>query len=163
MSALISDVLIRLDTIESLVSHLDKHADEVSAWSVGQQFVHVISATSAFSVMLLRDRKSAGSADQNPFKDPILDSGVFPRGVVNAPKGLDNPAQPVASTLLRDILKCRNRVEKLPSLSPDTVATHHLLGEMTRDEVIRFLRIHLDHHLAIVRDILAEHDVTLEQ
>lgn len=161
MSASTTEVLKRLDTIEDLSPHLEAFSAEVSNWTVGQQVDHVISATSAFSVLLLREKKSDGSAEVSPLKGPILTSGVFPRGVVKAPVGLDNPSQLNTTALSKALLKCRNRVVKLNDLPMDAVATHHLLGEMTRDEVIRFLTIHLDHHLAIIRDILAKLDVDI--
>ncbi len=159
MNANIAQILLRLDSIDSLIPHLHLQSDAVSAWSVGQQIDHVISATSTFSVLLLRDRRSDGKAEKNAFKDPVLSKGAFPRGVIKAPKGLDNPSQPEPIPLSRAILKCRTRVSKLEGLSAEAVATHQLMGEMSRDEIIRFLIIHLDHHLAIIQDILADHNI----
>lgn len=150
----IPSLLERLDRITAFHKHLAVINPGVSNWSIGQQAEHVVRATSAFTVLILRNRVSDGNAEVKPIKDALLSRGFIPRGAAEAPEGTHPAADTDPAQLYQLLLKTRNRVERLIEVDPDAVAVHPYLGEMKRDEIIRFMVIHLDHHLSIMREIL---------
>ena len=151
----------RLAQIEGLLVDLEDQIPQchlrsttVSKWSVGQQVEHVLKATSAFAVLLLRNRSAGRSGLQNPLKDTVLQKGSFPRGLVQAPD-VTQPSENPSEASLHDLLrKTRNRVGRLEHSDRDSVAHHPYLGDMSCDEVVEFLAIHLRHHLSIIREIV---------
>lgn len=148
-----ADIQVRLDEVETFIPDWQVRADSVSKWSIGQQVEHILKATSAFTVMLLRDRVSSGEHDELPLKRLFMRKKMIPRGRIESPE-VALPAPDTNQKALESLLlKCRKRVSRLSEVSEDAVAMHPYLGEMTRDEIVEFLSIHLDHHLAIMRDI----------
>lgn len=143
-----------LDLLESHLGSRNLRRSDVSDWSVGQQIEHVLKATSAFTVMALRNRQPDGTGIQKQLKGLLLKRDSFPRGVANAPDVSipgDSTPEAVLNTLL---LNTRNRITRLEEVSATAVAHHPYLGEMDRDEAIHFMAIHLEHHLSIIEDIV---------
>ena len=154
MNTLIDNLHSEIDRIAASVPSAALRSKHVSDWSIGQHIEHVAKATSAFAVTLLRHRSSSLPLDENPWKSVLLERGVFPRGVVEAPKFTLPGERTDRSVLETLLLKTRNRISKLQDLSPDVAANHHYLGTMQRDEAIAFMAIHLRHHISIIEDIL---------
>ena len=150
----VETILERLNALSSYFAHTDCRNDAVSDWSVGQQAEHVIRATSAFTVMILRNRPTDGSQPEVALKHRLLERGSIPRGIAKAPEPTLPGEHPSPIDLDSLLLKCRNRVERLSGVDPQSVAIHPYLGEMKRDEILQFLIIHLDHHLSIIKDIM---------
>jgi len=147
-------ILSALQEVESFIPSWQQKDESVSNWTVGQQIEHVLKATSAFTVMILRDRKADGSGIHKQLKGLLLQRGSFPRGIAKAPD-ISMPADATPATgLTARLHKTRNRVSKLPDVSASAVAHHHYLGEMDRDEAVAFMAIHLEHHIKIIRDIV---------
>lgn len=146
--------MVALEKLENHVESWQVQDVSVSAWSVGQQIEHVLKATSTFTVMLLRNRQPDGSGIQKQLKGILLRRDSFPRGVAKAPDvslpGENTPEEALKSLLL----KTRTRISRLDAVSPTAVAHHPYLGEMSRDEALQFMAIHLEHHLSIIRDIV---------
>jgi len=142
------------DKIEFYLASWQVRDVDVSAWAVGQHIEHVLKATSTFTVMLLRNRQPDGSGIQKQLKGILLQRDSFPRGVAKAPDvslPADNTPEEALAQLL---LKTRNRIGRLETVSSTSVAHHPYLGEMVRDEAVHFIAIHLDHHLSIIEDIV---------
>ena len=154
MSPYINDVLAEIDRAESFLPFATHLVPAVSDWTVGQQIEHAAKATSAFAVTLLRNKGPVEAKADHPWKMALLENGSFPRGMVDAPD-ITLPAPQTSSTALQNLLrKTRIRVGNLAELPPDATADHHYLGTMQRDEAIRFMAIHLRHHISIMGDIV---------
>ena len=149
----------RLNVLVELLPLMEVRSSEVSDWSVGQQIEHVVRATSALTVLILRNRKPDGTGEQLPIKQMLLEHGSIPRGIAQAPEvslpGTDTSRKELEAL----ILKCRNRTSRLSAVDVESVAPHPYLGEMNRDEILRFMVIHLDHHIGIMRDILRANSI----
>jgi len=146
----------QLDELEGYLSKTANVNDSVSAWSVGQQIEHTLSALSAMSVALRRGRNEADDRRPNRFLAMVLESGTIQRGRVKAPKAMLPSELPEEKALQRLILKTRKRVSVLEELPPEASFVHHILGPMHRNEALLFMTIHTEHHLKIIRDILQE-------
>lgn len=57
--------------------------------------------------------------------------------------------------LTRLLEDAAEQIEHARSLSADAWFSHFALGVLRRDDALRFIEIHTDHHLAIVDEILA--------
>ena len=80
--------------------------------------------------------------------------GVIPRGKVGAPK-LVTPGEITQETLQAHIALCRQRLVELEQVGEGHYFTHPFFGDLKKRETIPFLFIHTEHHLKIIREMLA--------
>jgi hypothetical protein len=81
---------------------------------------------------------------------------MLPRGKVTAPESVSPQGTITINTLQTHYDEALATVEKLPALAEKKHFNHPILGTMNRDETIKFLTIHTEHHLKIIRDILKD-------
>ena len=150
---IIDPLLERLDRVSAFLGFSGVTVADISEWSIGQHAEHVVRATSALTILVMRNRASEGSNESGAMKVALLNQGFIPRGVAQAPEGTLPAEETDIDALNQLILKTSNRIRRLAEVGPDAAAIHPYLGEMKRDEAIRFMEIHLDHHLQIMREI----------
>ena len=156
MQHVLSGIVNQMQEFSRLSPRAEYRNKEVSGWSVGQHIEHVLIAMSGMALALRRERLSQTQKTDNQLKIEVLKSGSFPRGVIQAPE-ISRPREFVDhDDLKRLLLKTSNRISGLLDLSERSTIDHPILGEMSRDETIRFMVIHNDHHLKIIADILPE-------
>jgi len=150
----------RIDVIDgqfrsllTLKSRFDKRRDEVSGWSVGQHAEHLAMALSAMVVSLVTDRQYEGDTPLSDHKDSVLETGGIPRGAVQAFETAipgDDDADRIAGALN----KALSRLQRVKNLPPAARVRHPMLGMLDRDESLRFIEVHNDHHRRIIDEIL---------
>lgn len=136
----------------------------VSAWSPAQHVDHLM--RSAGSMLSLISAMAAGREHErigdkgSPSLGgrAILLSGKIPRGRAEAPDFAvpeDEPDPPALAEAVRDTRRrfesLAERAEHLPSIAG--VGQHPLLGWFKAQQWWRFLRVHGEHHLALIDDI----------
>ncbi|MHA8066699.1 DUF1569 domain-containing protein [Aquirufa sp. ROCK2-A2] len=84
----------------------------------------------------------------------VLFSGFIPRGKVKAPKGIVPKQEPTLDGLNEKLLLAKSNIQRLNEAKPNQYLTHPMFGHLNTKQVKRFLAIHTEHHLKIVRDIL---------
>ena len=135
---------------------------EVSGWSVAQQ-VHHAALVAGFIGMgarrLLRTEGEKGPELAAPAR-ALLEAGEIPRGVAVAPENFVPDDEPDAEVVLglldkaeKNWGKLRGQEEKI--VSGTAQLPHPILGPLTISEWVRFAGVHTEHHLKIVREILA--------
>ena len=141
---------------------LDARADAVSAWSVAQQLEHlgltgskVLDAVDA----ILRDPATPPRGRPNPAGWMVLLTGRIPRGRVKA-KPEWAPPDSSAERAREGVAALTARSTALAARTGELAAaratrTHPRLGQFDARRWLRFLVIHQDHHLRLIRDIRA--------
>lgn len=80
----------------------------------------------------------------------------FPRGVAKSPK-MVLPEENITQALIeKQLIKVRAKLSRIDELDPNVNFTHFIFGQCDRKRTKQFLKIHTNHHLKIVRDILNE-------
>ena len=87
-------------------------------------------------------------------KELIFLTGKIPRGKVRAPKNVLPKSEVSAEELKQQIEATRVELSQFSNLSKNAFFPHPFFGNISRDEASRFLAIHTEHHLKIMRDIL---------
>lgn len=159
MDKTIHRLLAGLDQVAEHIARADASNAAVSRWSVGLQLEHVLLSDDAIIGII------EGSSPLPPTEAPIafmgrvvLLTGFVPRGKGQAPEPF-RPAEAQVTTMADRVAGLRDR---LNALAPHLAAVradrrrfqHPVFGGLTRGQWLELLRIHQDHHLAIVRDIL---------
>ncbi len=133
--------------------------ESVSAWSIGEQLEHL--ALADRPILDAVDRILAGGHADDAKKKPskigrmMLLSGWIPRGKGRAPevarpRGADPGA--IAAGLAIEKERCEAYDAAALREAAGTVA-HFAFGHMTACQWLRFIEVHHDHHMKIIRDI----------
>jgi hypothetical protein len=136
--------------------------ESVSAWSVGQQLIHTALVASSLALAIRRILRGGGDPG-GAISDAgtgILESGVIPRGVGDAPAPSRHDESPSAEEISGAVEKARGKWDALLTQTDGLCAAtdripHPALGPMTAVEWVRFQAVHAAHHLKIVDDIRA--------
>jgi hypothetical protein len=80
--------------------------------------------------------------------------GRIPRGKGKAPKQVVPPADIQLADIEQQLAQARQGAADFPKLDPKAYFDHPFFGMLTLKKTLRFLEIHTDHHIKIMRDIL---------
>jgi hypothetical protein len=144
----------QLDELESYIPQLEVRNDAISASTVGWQIEHDLLVISSVIEGVKRSDPAAYKWQFKPLKYVVFWRGVIPRGKVGAPK-LVTPGEITQDTLQAHIALCRQRLEELEQIGAGHYFTHPFFGDLKKKETIPFLFIHTEHHLKIIREMLA--------
>ena len=135
---------------------LNASAPTVSAWNIGQHLDHCLKVNNVIIGSIEK-----GQPSQEPgitfLGRAVLLLGFIPRGRGKSPKAV-LPQAATTAQLYQILNEERGRLEKLAQdskriLSPERVMKHPRFGWLTAFQALRFLGIHNEHHLKIIRDI----------
>ncbi|QJP32956.1 hypothetical protein F0365_00285 [Nonlabens sp. Ci31] len=84
----------------------------------------------------------------------IMNTGFIPRGKGRAPKQTIPEGGISEEKLLSDLDKIKNATKDLNNLAENKNFKHPLFGYLNRMDTIKFMAIHTQHHLKIMRDIV---------
>ncbi|WP_430408275.1 DinB family protein [Kordia sp.] len=145
---------VKLNEVASYIALRDTINLEVSEASVAWHMDHIYLMVDQLHKALKYSDESNYKAEPNKTRDYVFTSNTLPRGRVTAPESV-RPAENVTiNTLKAHYNEALATVEKLPMLAEKKHFNHPILGTMNRDETIKFLTIHTEHHLKIIREIL---------
>lgn len=147
-------------TLNELVIALEKVIDRqetvkavVSNGSVGWHIEHCLLTINLIHYALQKAEAQKYQRKISLSKILILAVGRIPRGRAKAPKVV-HPQIYDATTLREHIQKTKLTLEGLNHLHPKQYFSHPYFGDLQVQEAIKFLKIHTNHHLLIIQDIL---------
>ncbi|MCY2687051.1 DUF1569 domain-containing protein [Salinimicrobium sp. TH3] len=89
-------------------------------------------------------------------KELVYLTGKIPRGKARSPKKVI-PEENVSAEELQDqISRASRKITGISKLPKNAFFEHPYFGHIKRDETTKFLVIHTEHHLKIIRDILGD-------
>jgi len=139
-------------------------ATDVSGWCAGEHAFHQILACDLSFKNALALVKDQGRLVREPEQRSdealaILQTGVIPRGVAEAPRFVTPPARldlALVKQILGEVSATRAQlaadIEALRA-APRAIP-HQLLGDLSAVEWVRFARVHTAHHLVILDEVL---------
>lgn len=87
-------------------------------------------------------------------KELVYFTGKIPRGKAKAPKTVV-PEENISEAELREqIVLAGQKIKGIKKLPKKAFFEHPYFGHIKRDETAKFLVIHTEHHLKIIRDIV---------
>lgn len=143
----------------ALISFLAKDNrsnDKISRWSVYEHLEHILLANIGICKMIIAGETPTEKKRKSILGQASLYFGYIPRGQAEsptyvAPKKISESA---IKTMLTEYRSLLDNISTLQDLgSNDVVGNHPYFGGLTRVEWIRFMEVHTNHHLKIVKDI----------
>jgi hypothetical protein len=151
-----SDLELKLNEVASYIAVRDTINLEVSEAPVAWHMDHIYLMVNQLHKALQYSDESNYKAESNATRDYVFTYNTLPRGKVIAPESVSPKGTITINTLQMHYDQALATVEKLPMLSEKKHFNHPILGTMNRDDTIKFLTIHTEHHLKIIRDILKD-------
>lgn len=150
----------QLEELEANMVELETYNPSISSASVGWHIEHSMLVLNAVIESLKKSDPASFKRTINLKKIIIFSRGKFPRGRGKAPKAVTPREQSNAVEVQHHLKKTKLAFAELPTLNKAVFFKHPLFGHLRLRDAIRFLEIHTEHHLQIVRDIVGKERVS---
>ncbi|MBX7243330.1 MAG: DinB family protein [Bacteroidia bacterium] len=147
-------IIRQLNELEARIPDCDKINPAVSAASVGWHIEHVLLATGKVIDAVSASDPGMYKWKFNKNRLIVFFLNKIPRGKGRAPKPSVPKGETTRESLTESLEKTRSRVPKLSGLQPNHYFDHPVFGKINRKQTLKFLKMHLEHHLKIIREIV---------
>ena len=143
-----------LDNLEAQVANYSMLNQAVSEGNVGWHIVHscLVIDSVCGAVCKSDATKFIKKFSFKAFLVLLVNS--FPRGKAKAPS-FTMPSEELSPvSVLQSIQASRKSIEALAKADKNQYFTHPIFGDLNKDQTFKFLAVHTNHHLKIIKDIL---------
>lgn len=139
--------------IEELIKEEDALNENVSKWFVHNHLEHILRANSSILDKILEGQPTLVKKSKSFFAYVMMLTGSIPRGKGESPDFLQ-PKNIGTELMLNELQSIKEKINKVDLKKGGIlVETHPYFGTLSINEWIRFMRIHTEHHLKIIKDI----------
>ena len=158
----LKQIVAQLQQLQDFCKRAEVHNPAISTWSVGQHLEHLILAAMHVHGLLEQERTSAtaGRERLTLIGRIVFLTGRIKRGVGKSPQHVTPAPQARDRGWLEERIRALSadyaRQDQIVALveKSTSVYRHPYFGELNLARWLRFMVIHQDHHLRILRDIL---------
>lgn len=144
-----------MQKIETKLPHSDKSNAKVSARGVDWHLDHSLKIIAAIAETLKKSDPSQYKPKFSIVKEFILFTGYMPRGKAPSPKPFNQLESIDPEQLKVGFEKAKEAIKGLENLPPNAYFSHPMFGHLNLKVGIKFIKIHSEHHLKIMDDIIA--------
>ncbi|WP_375561831.1 DUF1569 domain-containing protein [Bernardetia sp. OM2101] len=144
----------QLSELESYIPQLEKTNSKITHSNIGWQIDHSLRVIRGVSKQLEDSNPSEFKSTFSFMKFIVMTTKRIPRGKAKAPKSVRNEEAITEETIREFLEKTKMQVDKIEGLDKNSYFPHPYFGNMNKKEAIRFIGIHTEHHLKIIRDML---------
>jgi len=149
------EILIpQIKELESYIAVKDNRNDAVTTSDIAWQIDHSLKVFNLVSETLLNSDTSLYSSRFNKWRLLLFTLGYFPRGKVKAPKYVRPPEIILVEDLKLQLQLAYQNIDNIKLANKNAHFKHFIFGVLNKNRTIRFLQLHTNHHLKIIRDIL---------
>lgn len=145
----------QIQEIEKSLDHFNKTNTEVSEKGVDWHLDHTLRVINGISGILIESKPEDYKWKFNFYKTAILLKGSIPRGKGKAPKRVVATSEIIKTDVVNQIEIAKNLLPQLKKLPKKSNFNHPYFGMLNLKETQKFLKIHTNHHLKIINDIIA--------
>ncbi len=146
----------QLEELETNIEYQDRLDREISEVGVAWHLDHMLKVINRIYDNLESSNPEDYQRNINFTRMAVFISGSMPRGRGKAPKSVTPPENIKTEDILSQLLEARQKLSKIDSLHEKANFEHPVFGQLNRKQSKRFIEIHTNHHLKIIKDILAE-------
>jgi hypothetical protein len=127
----------------------------VSKSSVGWHIEHILLTFNLVVESISKSNPNNYKRSFNFNRLLVFTLNKIPRGKVKAPKPVRPQEDFTMESLISHLEKATTNLEKLSTLSSTHYFEHPFLGQLNLKSTIRFLKLHTNHHLTIIKEIIS--------
>ena len=150
-----------MDKINNLLNNLEVQIANYSRWNqtisegnVGWHIVHSCLVVSSVCGAVVKSDASKFIKKFSFKAFLVLLLNSFPRGKAKAPS-FTMPSEELSPTsILKSIQAARASIEALSKADKNQYFTHPIFGDLNTGQTFKFLAVHTNHHLKIIKDIV---------
>ena len=143
-----------LNNLEAQVDNYSKLNQNISEGNVGWHIVHSCLVVNSVCAAVVKSNASKFIKKFSFKAFLVLLLNSFPRGKAKAPS-FTMPSEELSPTyILKSIQASRASIETLSKADKNQYFTHPIFGELNKADTFKFLAVHTNHHLKIIKDIL---------
>jgi hypothetical protein len=140
--------------IRANIAHLEKENLEISKGNVGWHLDHSLKVINSVYQNIKESNPNDYQAKFNFLRFLTFTIGSFPRGKATSPKSVLPPEIIVKEDIENQLHLAIKNVETIISFDENQFFTHPLFKQLNKKQTIKFLGLHTNHHLKIVKEIL---------
>lgn len=144
----------QLEEMESYSRKSNECNSAVSQASVGWHLAHNLKVIHSILKALENSDPQQYKRSFSWKKELVFLTGRIPRGRARAPKNVIPDENFSESEFEERISWARKKISEISMLPKSAFFDHPFFGHVTKDETPKFLVIHTEHHLKIIREIL---------
>jgi hypothetical protein len=143
-----------LDSIAIYISDYELLNTEVSQSNIGWHIEHTLLTINGIVEALTRSNPKDFKPKFSVIKYIVLVTKKIPRGKARVPKVVAPKVEYTADSLRQHLEVTKEKIKQLELISEAHFFEHPYFGGLKKKQTIRFLEIHTNHHLKIIRDII---------
>ncbi|MEP2773983.1 MAG: hypothetical protein ABJH05_17645 [Fulvivirga sp.] len=143
--------------------HKDEINTEISEASVAWHIDHSLRVINAVYDTLQNSEPEDYKSEENPIKSYVLNKKHIKRGIAKAPAHVLPLSTIHPDGILDELEKAKKAIILFDTLHKKNFFQHHSMGVMKTSEAKKFLKIHTQHHLSIINDILESNNITTKK
>ena len=145
---------IELDFIRENISQYKKDNLKISKVSIGWHLDHSLKVINSVCEVLQSSKPSDYKKEFSGLRLFTFTLGFFPRGKAKAPKRVLPPEIILKKDIQNQLNIAVRNLEKIDGIEDNQFFTHPLFKQLNKKQTIKFLKLHTNHHLKIVKEIL---------
>jgi hypothetical protein len=148
------EVISKITELESFIPKMDLFNTKVSKASVGWHIEHSLKVINVICSDLRNSNPAEFTSSFNWQKTYVMTFKSFPRGIGKAPRVTRPVKESNIENIQDQLSKARYLIDQLKDLNENAYFPHPVFGNLNLKPAIKFLGIHTNHHLKIIKDIL---------
>jgi hypothetical protein len=140
--------------IEKLIPSFDKKKLTISTANVAWHLDHSLKVINNVCEALSKSKPENYKSTSSFIKSYVLITGSIPRGKAKAPKNVVEKGVITKESIEEQLVEAKKHLNKIKKLPAKSHFTHPYFGMLPLKTSLRFLAIHTNHHLKIVKAIL---------
>lgn len=142
-----------LAKIESAIEFRDRINPDISRADIAWHLDHMLKVINGIYHSISQSDPEQFKPDFNFKRKIIFTIGNIPRGKGKSPKSVLPPEKIKTKDIVKQLDQAKENLMNVNSLKKDQYFSHYIFGILNKEKTKRFLEIHTNHHLKIVRDI----------
>ncbi|WP_298782438.1 DUF1569 domain-containing protein [uncultured Polaribacter sp.] len=143
-----------LKLIESYFDIIEAKNNKISKANVGWHLDHTLKVINTVCKTLVNSDPKEYKYSFNRLRLIVFTLGFFPRGKAKSPKRVLPPEVIYIEELQKQLSEVTENVKNLEGLTKNKHFHHPLFKQLNKKKAIRFMKMHTNHHLKIVKDII---------
>jgi len=145
-----------LDQIESHIPNHEKENPLVSQSCIGWQLDHSLLVINGVVAQIKSSNPENYKWKFKWIRTYIQITNKIPRGKVRVPKSVKPVDVATVEELKIKLEQARKGIAELENLPPNSYFTHPFFGDLNLKTTFWFLKLHTNHHLKIINDIVSK-------
>jgi hypothetical protein len=143
-----------LDNLEAQIANYSKLNQAVSEGNVGWHIVHSCLVIDSVCGAVIKSDPTRFIKKFSFKAFLVLLINSFPRGKAKAPSFTVPSEELSPASILQSIQTSHKCIEALAKAGKNQYFTHPIFGDLNAADTFKFLAVHTNHHLKIIKDIL---------